>query len=320
MSWCLARGASISQAEIWFLMSLDELKKLFRVKPGKAVKLADVDPGWAQTEQLSRLGKKEVKDRAEDVLADCLNELQQAQELLYADNRYAILVILQAMDAAGKDGTIKHVMSGVNPQGCQVSAFKVPSVEELDHTFLWRYQDQLPERGCIGIFNRSYYEEVLVARVHPEVIERQNLPPGKRGKSFWNDRYEDINALERHLVRNGTIVLKFFLNISKAEQRQRFLDRLNESDKHWKFSVADLHERGDWDEYIDAYEKMLTATSTKHAPWYIIPADHKWITRAAVAYLISNAITSLDLEFPHLTEERMKILNDAKRQLMDEDA
>ncbi|HWL11285.1 MAG TPA: polyphosphate kinase 2 family protein [Planctomicrobium sp.] len=299
-------------------MPIADLLKLFRVKPGKTVRLSDFDPGWAQTDQLADLGKKKVRERAEDLLADCLNELKEAQELLYADNRHALLIILQAMDAAGKDGTIKHVMSGVNPQGCQVSSFKIPSAEELDHTFLWRYTARLPERGCIGIFNRSYYEEVLVVRVHPETLERQNLPPGKRGKSFWNARYDDINALEQHLVRNGTTVLKFFLNISREEQRRRFLDRLNDPDKHWKFSPADLHERGYWDDYIDAYERMLSATSTDHAPWYVIPADNKWVTRASIAYLIASTIRSLDLAFPSLTAERKQLMEDARRQLADE--
>lgn len=301
-------------------MPLPSLLKLFRVKPGKSIQLNDYDPGWEQTVELADLGKKKVRERAEDLLADCLNELRNAQELLYADNRYSLLIILQAMDAAGKDGTIKHVMSGVNPQGCQVSAFKTPSAEELDHTFLWRYTTQLPERGCIGIFNRSYYEDVLVVRVHPELLEHQNLPPGKRGKAFWNARYDDINALEQHLVRNGTIVLKFFLNISKDEQKQRFLERLNEPDKHWKFSTADMKEREYWDDYTDAYEQMLSATSTEHAPWYVIPADHKWVTRTAVAYLVANAITSLDLSTPVLTDERKQLLDDARRQLMAEDS
>lgn len=199
-----------------------------------------------------------------------------------------------------------------------MSSFKTPSAEELDHTFLWRYTKRLPERGCIGIFNRSYYEDMLVVRAHPELLTAQNLPPGKRGKAFWNDRFEDINSLEQHLVRNGTIVLKCFLNLSKEEQKRRFLDRLNEPDKHWKFSTADLRERGYWDDYVDAYERMLSATSTEQAPWYIIPADHKWVTRAAVAYLVANAITSLDLAVPALTDERKQVLEDAKRQLIEE--
>jgi len=301
-------------------MPLPSLLKQFRVKPGKSVHLKDYDPGWEQTAELADLGKRKVRERAEDLLADCLNDLKNAQELLYADNRYSLRIILQAMDAAGKDGTIKHVMSGVNPQGCVVSAFKTPSAEELDHTFLWRYTTRLPERGCIGIFNRSYYEDVLVVRVHPELLDHQNLPPGKHGKAFWNARYDDINALEQHLVRNGTIVLKFFLNISKDEQKERFLERLNEPDKHWKFSTADMKEREYWDDYTDAYEQMLSATSTEHAPWYVIPADHKWVTRTAVAYLVANAITSLDLSTPVLTNERKQLLDDARRQLMAEDS
>ena len=257
---------------------------LCRVAPGKRVRLKDRDTGWAQTKRLKELGKDFVKERAKEILDKNLEELAEAQTLLYADDRYAILIVLQALDAAGKDGTIKHVMSGVNPQGCQVFSFKRPSAEELDHNFLWRYMKALPERGRIGIFNRSYYEDVLVVKVHPERVESQKLPPGRRDKEFWKDRYDDINAFERHLVRNGTVVLKFFLHVSKDEQKQRFLERLDRPEKNWKFSEADLAERAFWDDYVVAYEDALTATSTSWAPWYVIPADQKWATRALVAW------------------------------------
>lgn len=295
-----------------------ELLDRLRVSPGQKVRLRDYDAGWAQTDDMKALGKDAVKGRAKEILAKNLEELAEAQQLLYADNRYSVLVVLQALDAAGKDGTIKHVMSGVNPQGCQVFSFKQPSAEELDHNFLWRYTKALPERGRIGIFNRSYYEEVLVVRVHPELLERQRLAGQKHGKKFWRERYEDINALERHLVRNGTIVLKFFLHISKDEQRRRFLDRLERPEKHWKFSPADLAERGHWDDYVEAYEDALSATSTEWAPWYIVPADYKWATRAVVADVLTSAIVGLDLHYPQVTEEQRAALEAARQQLLNE--
>ncbi|MGH2571235.1 MAG: PPK2 family polyphosphate kinase, partial [bacterium] len=231
---------------------------------------------------------------------------------------YSVLVCLQAMDAAGKDGTIKHVMTGVNPQGVQVFAFKAPSPEELDHNFLWRYMRALPERGRIGIFNRSYYEDVLVVRVHPELLERQKLPPGKRGESFWRDRYEDINAFERHLVRNGTVILKFFLNVSKDEQKKRFLERLDNTEKHWKFSTADLAERAHWDEYVEAFEEALSATSTEWAPWYVVPADNKWVTRAVIADILTSSIRDLGLEAPKVSKEKKQELTAARKKLLSE--
>lgn len=289
-----------------------------RVKPGERVRLKDHDPGWAQSPELEELGKATVKKRAKEILAKNLEDLADAQQRLYADNRYSLLIILQAIDAAGKDGTIKHVMSGVNPQGCQVFSFKQPSAEELDHNFLWRYTRRLPERGRIGIFNRSYYEEVLVVKVHPEWLDKQNLPPGKRGKAFWKARYEDINALERHLVRNGTIVLKFFLHLSKEEQKTRFLDRLDRPEKNWKFSAADLAERARWDDYQRAFEDALSETSTSWAPWYIVPADHKWVTRAVVADILTDSIQSLNLSYPQLTEAELAELAEARRRLMEE--
>jgi PPK2 family polyphosphate:nucleotide phosphotransferase len=227
-------------------------------------------------------------------------------------------VVLQAMDAAGKDGIVKHVMSGMNPQGCQVFSFKRPSDEELDHDFLWRCAKALPERGRIGIFNRSYYEEVLVVRVHPEILERQKLPPGKRGKSFWEERLEDINSFEKHISRNGTVIVKFFLHISKQEQRERLLARLENPDKQWKFSTADLAEREYWGKYMEAYEEALGATSTEWAPWYVIPSNHKWMARAAVASILTDTIRSLDLKYPQVDKAQREALAQAKKQLENE--
>ncbi|MBX9582383.1 MAG: polyphosphate kinase 2 family protein [Gemmataceae bacterium] len=289
---------------------------LFRVPPGKKFRLKDHNPGWKQTDELEGLGKDAVKERAKETLERNLADLAEAQSLLYADDRYAVLVVLQAMDAAGKDGTIKHVMSGVNPQGCQVFSFKKPSAEELDHTFLWRYTRCLPERGRIGIFNRSYYEDVLVVKVHPGLVGRQ-LPREKEkpGKAFWEDRYEDINAFERHLVRNGTVILKFFLNVSEDEQKRRLLERLQRPEKNWKFSPADLAERGHWDDYMAAYEDAIGATSTGWAPWYVVPADHKWVTRAVVADVVTTAIRGLDLKYPDVTPDQRKLLDEARAKL-----
>jgi PPK2 family polyphosphate:nucleotide phosphotransferase len=299
-------------------MTEDEIVKLMRVPPGTRVHLEDYDPGWAQTEELEKLGKAKAKERAAAILERSRAELAAVQELLYAADTYAILIVLQAMDAAGKDSTIKHVMSGVNPQGCQVHSFKAPSSEELQHDFLWRCSKALPERGRIGVFNRSYYEEVLVVKVHPELLERQKLPDRKRGKSLWEKRYEDINAFERHLVRNGTVILKFFLNVSKEEQKRRFLERLDNAAKRWKFEPADIAERARWDDYMRAYEDALSATSTKWAPWYVIPADHKWITRTAVADIVSGAIRSLDLHYPTLSPAQLEELETARKQLEEE--
>jgi PPK2 family polyphosphate:nucleotide phosphotransferase len=290
----------------------------FRVPPGKRIKLRDHDTGWAQTKELKALGKDVIKKRAKVFLEKNLEELAEAQERLWADDRYAVLVVLQALDAAGKDGTIKHVMSGVNPQGCQVFSFRKPSAEELDHNFLWRYMKCLPERGRIGIFNRSYYEDVLVVKVRPELLTHQKLPPGRQGQAFWQARYEDINAFERHLVRNGTIILKFFLNVSKQEQKRRFLERLENPAKHWKFSASDLAERGFWDQYLEAYEDALSATSTDWAPWYIVPADHKWSTRAIVAKILTSTMRGLDLCYPEVTEAQHQELERARVQLEQE--
>jgi PPK2 family polyphosphate:nucleotide phosphotransferase len=297
-----------------------EIIDQFRVPVGKRVKLKKYDPAWRPGGKLKELCKEGLKDLAKEVLSENLEELAESQSLLYADDRFSLLVVLQALDAAGKDGTIKHVMSGVNPQGCQVFSFKQPSKEELDHNFLWRYMRCLPERGRIGIFNRSYYEDVLVVRVHPELLGNQ-LPSHKEkpGRKFWAHRYDDINAFERHLVRNGTTVLKFFLYVSKGEQKKRFLERLNNPEKHWKFSMSDLRERGFWDDYIEAYEDALEATSTDWAPWYVIPADNKWITRALVADIITSTLRDLDLQYPQMTEGHQRDLPAARRQLEQEE-
>ncbi len=256
----------------------DEIIDQWRVPPGKSIDLEDYDPGWAGD---PKLPKAERKRFAEEVLTQDLSALAEAQDRLYAANSWSILIILQAMDAAGKDSTIKHVMSGVNPQGCQVYSFKHPSAQELDHNFLWRYARVVPERGRIGIFNRSYFEEVLVVRVHPELVRAERIPGAKLNGDFWDDRYADINAFERHLARNSTVILKFFLHLSKDEQRKRFLKRLKDPRKQWKFAAADLTERGFWDDYMKAYEQAISATSTKWAPWYIVPADHKWVSSRA---------------------------------------
>lgn len=296
-------------------LQLGDILDMCRVPEAGKWKLKDHDPAWAGDESVP---KKERRARAENILASETRSLAEDQELLYAADSWAVLVVLQAMDAAGKDGTIAHVMSGVNPQGCQVFSFKQPSAEELDHNFLWRYSKALPERGRIGIFNRSYYEEVLVVRVHPELVRRQRIPGAKIGESFWRERFDDINAFERHLTRNGTLVLKFFLHVSKEEQKQRFLKRIEDPAKHWKFSAADLAERGHWDEYMAAYEETLHATSTSHAPWYVVPADHKWVTRAIVASVIASSIESLGLAYPKLDEEKMRRIEQAREALLAE--
>jgi PPK2 family polyphosphate:nucleotide phosphotransferase len=295
-----------------------DVLKRFRVRPGRTLRLEDHDPGWRGQGLVGDLDRDELKARAQGYLQDNLRRLEEAQELLWASDKHSVLIILQAMDAAGKDGIIKHVMSGINPQGCRVSSFKVPSAEELDHNFLWRYMKALPERGAIGIFNRSYYEEVLVVRVHPELLERQKLPDGPRGNSFWKGRYDDINRFERHLVRNGTVILKFFLHVSKKEQKRRFLERLERPEKNWKFSVSDLAERGFWNDYMKAFEDALGATTTKWAPWYVIPADHKWVARVLVAHILTSTIQSLKLEFPKVGKEQKKALESARRQLLSE--
>jgi PPK2 family polyphosphate:nucleotide phosphotransferase len=290
----------------------------FRVAPGKSIKLRDFDTEWNGMEKLGRIEKDAIKEQAGGLLEESVKELSEAQGLLWSNNQHSLLVILQGMDAAGKDSTIKHVMSGINPQGCRVTSFKVPSEEELDHDFLWRYSKNLPERGGVGIFNRSYYEEVLVVRVHPELLEKQRLPKGKRDSGFWQARFEDINAFEKHLARNGTLIVKFFLNVSREEQKKRLLERMDDPRKRWKFSAADLAERQYWDAYMKAFEEVINSTSTEHAPWYIIPADHKWIARSVVASILASSIGKLKLEYPRLSDEGNEELEEARKRLMSE--
>ncbi|HEX4145232.1 MAG TPA: polyphosphate kinase 2 family protein [Pirellulales bacterium] len=292
-----------------------ELMQQLRIAPGKRFRLKDHDPGWHQTRTLKKLGKKISKAEAQTILADDLAQLATAQALLWASDATSVLIVLQGMDACGKDGTIKHVMSGLNPQGCEVHAFKKPTEEELSHNFLWRYAQQVPERGRIGIFNRSYYEDVLVVRVHPELLACGRSSGPKPTGSFWRDRYQDINNFERHLARNGTVILKFFLHISKGEQRRRLLDRLDDPRKHWKFSAADVAERAYWPDYAKAYEAALTATSTRWAPWYVIPADAKWSGRALVADIVTRTIESLGLKYPQPNQDERKALEKARKKL-----
>ncbi len=280
------------------------------VSPGTSVRLKDFRPGDT--------GAFRKKEEVEEKLGRDLRRLTELQDILYAQDRYALLVIVQAMDAAGKDSVIKHVMSGVNPQGCQVFSFKAPSAEELDHDFLWRCVQRVPERGRIGIFNRSYYEEVLVVRVHPELLEKQHLPPEARGKDIWKDRFDDINSYERYLVRNGIPILKFFLHVSRQEQKRRFLARIQEPEKNWKFSLDDLAARAEWGKYMDAYESMLSHTSTSWAPWHVIPADHKWFTRALVAEFIVRKLESFGLRYPVVPARHRKELSRARRILEQE--
>jgi PPK2 family polyphosphate:nucleotide phosphotransferase len=277
--------------------------------PGRKISLKDHPSEW--TAHLK-------KDAARDLLAEGIEKLAIQQDMLYAQDTYAILLIFQAMDAAGKDGTIKHVMSGINPQGCQVFSFKAPSAAERDHGYLWRSSNALPERGRIGIHNRSHYEEVLVARVHPEILEAQRLPEDCKTKHIWKDRFTQINDFERYLFDNGTIPIKFFLNVSRAEQKRRFLERIDQPEKNWKFSINDASERARWDDYMEAYEDVFTHTSTKHAPWYLVPADNKWFTRVAVAEIIQHTIKGLKLRYPTISDARRKELLQARKLLLAE--
>jgi PPK2 family polyphosphate:nucleotide phosphotransferase len=292
--------------------------KSLRVTPGRKLRLSDRDPDQVVIPEFENAESDDVAEASKRFLRENLDELAEAQESLWANDVWSVLIVLQAMDTAGKDGIIKHVMSGINPQGCEVTSFKRPSDEELDHSYLWRCMKAVPQRGQIGIFNRSYYEEVLVVRVHPEILGRQKLPPGKRGQKFWEERFDDINRFERHLVRNGTLVLKFFLHISKEEQRRRLLARLENPDKHWKFELADLGERKLWDEYTAAYEDAMAATSTRWAPWYVIPANHKWPARATVAAILTSTITRLKLEAPTVPPEELRRFAAARRELIKE--
>jgi len=287
---------------------MEQLLDVLRVPPGKKINLRkDYDPGFT--------GKWMGKDEAEETLAEGIQLLAQEQDKLYAQDDYAILMILQALDAAGKDGTIKHVMSGVNPQGVDVHSFKAPAGEELDHDYLWRNFITLPRRGHIGIFNRSYYEEVLVVRVHPEFLTGQKLPPALKDEKIWKRRFEQINFFEKYLVENGIVVLKFFLNVSKEEQGRRFQERATQPEKNWKFSAADMKERERWDDYMNAYDDLFNHTSTEWAPWYIVPADNKWFTRMSVAAVLYNTMKNLNLAYPAVSEEQQKALALASAEL-----
>ena len=286
------------------MSAASDISKAYRVDHGRKFRLKDFDP--ADTSGVKS------KKHAEKELPRGLERMVELQDMLYAQDRWAILIILQAMDAAGKDGVISHVMSGVNPQGCQVFSFKQPSVEELDHDFMWRSNKCIPERGRIGIFNRSYYEEVLVVRVHKELLERERMPPSLVTKDIWNERFADINAYEHYLSRNGVVIRKFFLNLSKEEQKQRFLSRLEEPAKNWKFSTADISERERWNEYMTVYEEMIQHTATPHAPWYVVPADKKWYTRLVVSAAIIDALEQLNLHYPVVGAAKRKELKAAR--------
>ena len=282
----------------------------FVVTKGRKFRLKDCDTdarGW-----------KMSKDEMQDVLAQGVGRLEDLQEKLYAQDQWGVLLIFQAMDAAGKDGAIKHVMSGINPQGCQVYSFKSPSAEELDHDFMWRTFKSLPERGRIGIFNRSYYEEVLVVRVHPEFLSKQKLPPQVTGKKVWKHRFEDINSFERYFARNGYVIRKFFLNVSKQEQKKRFLERIEQPSKNWKFSLADANERGCWDAYMEAYEDMIRHTATPWAPWVVVPADNKPFARLVVAASVIDALDDLKLKFPRVSDTQKKALDAIRKTLLSE--
>jgi len=293
--------------------SVPDLISPYRVTSGRGFSLARVDP--ADTLWFAQ----DDKDRAQDDLKACVRELADLQYKLYAQDRWSLLLIFQAMDAAGKDSAIKHVFSGINPQGCHVTSFKAPSHEELDHEYLWRCLRALPERGRIGIFNRSYYEEVLVVRVHEELLRAQKLPPALVTPRIWDERFEDIRDVERYLTRNGTVVRKFFLHVSREEQRKRFLARLDEPEKNWKFASGDVRERAHWSEYMRAYEQMIRHTATGYSPWFVVPADHKWFTRLVVSAVIVDALSSLRLHYPRVSRSRRRELAVARAALLRED-
>jgi PPK2 family polyphosphate:nucleotide phosphotransferase len=288
-------------------LKIKKKAKEFRVESGKHFRLKDFDP--ADT------GQWHSKENAEQAVQQSIVKMAELQDKLYAQDCWSLLLIFQALDAAGKDGVIKHVMSGVNPQGCQVYSFKAPSDVELQHDFLWRTTRDLPERGRIGIFNRSYYEEVLVVRVHPEILKSQKTPPSLVGKNIWEERFDDIRCFERHMARSGTVIRKFFLHLSKKEQKKRFLARLDQPDKNWKFSAADIHEREYWDDYQKAYEDMIRHTASEHAPWYVVPADNKWFTRLVVSTVVVETLESLKLGYPKVDAAKMKELHAAKKAL-----
>jgi PPK2 family polyphosphate:nucleotide phosphotransferase len=289
--------------------------KMLLVEPGTPAGLAERDPACKGGDDYAQLSETKLKGAAREILGKGIKELSDAQELLWASDTYGLLVVFQALDAAGKDSTIEHVMSGVNPQGVQVVSFRQPSSEELDHDFLWRISRALPERGRIGIFNRSHYEEVIALKVHPEWLEGQRLPPGKRGKQFWKARYDDVNAFERHLDRSGTKIVKFFLHVSKEEQKRRFIARLDTPGKEWKFKAADVAERAHWDEYMQAFEDAISATSTSWAPWYVIPADNKSVMQAIVARLLVETIDGLGLSWPQVSDKDREANAEARRLL-----
>jgi PPK2 family polyphosphate:nucleotide phosphotransferase len=290
------------------LGQIQEYVHPFRVTKGKGFQLKDFDPGDTR-------GLKMDKDAATELLARGTEWLAEEQEMLYAQDRWSLLLVFQAMDAAGKDGTIKHVLSGINPQGCQVFSFKQPSTEDLNHDFLWRYVKCLPDRGRIGIFNRSYYEEVLVVRVHPDILKKQKLPEGSVGKQIWDERLADIANFEDYLARQGTVILKFYLHLSREEQKKRFMERLDNPEKNWKFSPADIHERGFWDDYMHAFEEAIRATAAHHAPWYVVPADNKWFTRLIVAAAIVEAVEKLELSYPRIDAAKKTELMTARAAL-----
>ena len=296
-----------------FIKDAHKIAKPFRITNGKKFHLKDFDPG--DTGDL----KSEEKPRAKEALQTGVNVLAELQDVLYAQDRWSVLLVFQAMDAAGKDSTIKHVMSGVNPQGCEVTSFKVPTSDDLDHDFLWRCMKNLPERGRIGIFNRSYYEETLVVRVHREFLAGQKLPKECVTEHIWDERLEDIRNFERYLKRNGTIVLKFFLHVSRDEQQKRFLERIEQPEKNWKFSANDIKERALWDDYMKAYEQTIRETASEDAPWFVVPADNKWFTRVVVASAIIDALSALDLKYPRLSPEQRAELAAAKEKLLAED-
>jgi PPK2 family polyphosphate:nucleotide phosphotransferase len=292
-------------------MNLSRQFVKYRVEKGEKFRLKDVDPG-------DTAGLDIDKNQAKKMLQDDVKVLAELQERLYGEDRWSLLVILQAMDAAGKDSVIEHVMSGINPQGCQIHSFKTPSSEELDHDFLWRTTKALPERGRIGVFNRSYYEEVLVVRVHPEFLSGQRLPAGLVGEKIWEQRFEDIRNFEKHMTRSGTKILKFFLYVSKEEQRRRFLDRIDEPGKRWKFSVKDVAERALWDRYLDAYEDAIRNTATEDAPWFVVPADHKWFTRLVVARAMIDALQAIDPQYPKVEGAALAELEKVRSALLAE--
>ena len=293
------------------IKNASELAAPFRISKGKNFRLKDVDP-----EDTLDFTKDADKSRSKGVLAAGVTALAELQDKLYAQDKWAVLLVFQAMDAAGKDGAIKHVLSGINPQGCQVYSFKSPSSDDLDHDYLWRCMKCLPNRGHIGIFNRSYYEEVLVVRVHPEFLAKQKMPPRLVDKNIWEERFEDIRNFEQYLSRNGVVVRKFFLHVSKKEQKRRFLERIDDPLKNWKFSSNDANERDYWDDYMEAYEEMIQETATKDAPWYVVPADNKWFTRVVVAAAVIETLASLDLAYPKVDDGKLKELAAAKNKLL----